>query len=242
MDISVIVTNWNRQHFLSDIAKQMNEQKFPKDRYEVIFVDDDSVEKDEVYSIFKKIRESYPKMNLKFIETHFCKTQNPAFRYNVGVRHACGKMIILNESDILQQGEYLSNVYEYLSKDPNLYLSPTVYHVKESGEIELENLRFETDLGSALMRIHFEKVHGYDENVSGWGGIEGDFINRVKTHCNLRLYPRAKGLVVYHHGWTFKAKPYFAKMIAKPGSGPRNWGPPKSNSWGLSDKVEVLSI
>jgi glycosyltransferase involved in cell wall biosynthesis len=242
MEISVIVTNWNRQYFLERIAAQLYTQSFPRDKFEVIFVDDDSEEKSEVLDIFKKIKASCPEMNCKFIETNFCKTQNPAFRYNVGVRNAAGRMLVINESDILQQGDYLSVVYNLLSKDSLAYLSPLVYHVKEAGRLEVENLRMETDLGSAMMREHYEAVHGYDESVSGWGGIEGDFIGRIRQQRGLHLVSHPEGLAVWHHGWNINAKPYFSKKMAQPGTGRRNWQSPQNDNWGISEKIEAFLI
>jgi glycosyltransferase involved in cell wall biosynthesis len=247
MTISVIITNWKRQKCIPSIIEQLNSQKYPKDKYEVIIVDDNTPDKDEVYSIVKALVHKYGDIKFRFFETHRNVTLNPALRYNIGARHASNDIILLNESDVLMQGEYLQKVSENHEKDPNLFLGPELIHVDRFGKTRVCVERGPCDLGGSIRKKHYFAVRGFDERTMGWGGIESDFAERLKligVH-----YRKDPTLIALHRAVELCGIKLedFSKDMAKPASHYKGWPPfvgatPNPKTWGTLDTLEEIKF
>lgn len=248
MTISVIITNWMRQEFILEIMEQLNNQSFPKDKYEAIIVDDNSENKDRVFQIFRTIKEKYKDIKIRFFETYKETTMNPAKRYNIGARHASNDILILNESDLLMEGEYLTQVSQFHSSRC-MALCPRVIHLYDDKREEPEDLRNLTDLGLSIHRDVFYKVRGFDERSKGWGDIETDFINRL-SRLHIGCF-KDISLTVYHRDLKsdkinfkeFQNKGIAAKHNEHYHGFPKFIGiAPNDENWGLLDTLKELNF
>jgi glycosyltransferase involved in cell wall biosynthesis len=179
LTFSVIITNWKRQKCIPPIINQLSLQSYPKDKYEVLIIDDNTPNKDEVYSIVKAEVSKHPGMNFRFFETHKNVTKNVVLRYNIGIRQAKNDLILLNESDILMQGEYLARANVRHCSDQNLWLGAEVINLEGNGELVPQKGRWVCDLGATIRRQHLLTVRGFDERVIGWGGVESNLYDRL---------------------------------------------------------------
>lgn len=182
LSISVVVTNWKRQKFIPEIVEQLASQSYPKDKYDVIIVDDNTPEKEEVYQAVKNLVFKHDDMRFRLFETHKQVTRNPALRYNIGIRNSSNQIVILNESDILMQGEYLQRVNSNHQQQPKIFLSPIVIKLNSDGSTFVEAGRGPlVDLGGSVRREYISQVGGCDETYVGWGGLENKLTSRLST-------------------------------------------------------------
>lgn len=240
LSISVIVTNWKRQKYLPAILEQLAGQSYLKDRYEVIIIDDDTPDKEEVYKIVEDLMHKYEDIKISLFETHKQITRNPALRYNIGIRKASNEIILLNESDVLQMGEYLQRVNMNHQKQSDIFLSPILYDLHDDGSRTDTPFRGPlVDLGGSIRREHLLKVRGCDETYQGWGGLEsrlGDRLRRIEVKCYKD--PRLK---VLHKGWQKSEGVPFPKDFADaahkyPGTDRRD------EEWGTLDTLEEIKF
>lgn len=239
--LSIIVTNWKRQKYLPAILEQLAGQSYPKDRYEVIIIDDDTPNKEEVYKIVKDLVHKYENIKIRFFETHKQITHNPALRYNIGIRKASNEIILLNESDTLQIGEYLQRVNMNHQKQGNIFLSPILYDLHDDGSRSSTPFRGPlVDLGGSIRKEHFFKVKGCDETYQGWGGLENRLQDRLKL-INVKCHKDPE-LEVLHKGWQKNEGVPFPKegradaAHKYPGTGRRD------DEWGTIDTLEEITF
>lgn len=107
IDASVVVLNWNGQRFLKDLFDSLTKQTYPRDKYEVIFVDnaskDDSV--DFVADNYPDVKVVQNKGNYGF-----------AKGCNIGMANARGKYIVLLNNDTKPEPEWLAELIKVASK------------------------------------------------------------------------------------------------------------------------------
>jgi glycosyltransferase involved in cell wall biosynthesis len=88
IDVSVIITNYNREKFVGRAIRSCLKQSLPKDRYEIIVVDDASTDNS------KEVIKSYPVVPI-FLENNV----GVAEASNIGIKAARGSFIIRVDSD-----------------------------------------------------------------------------------------------------------------------------------------------
>jgi len=239
----VVITNWKRQRFIPSIIEQLSNQSYPKDKYEVIIVDDNTPNKEEVYDIVGDVASRHEDIKFRLFETHENVTHNPALRYNVGIRHAANEVVILNESDVLMQGEFLHQTSQNHEKDTMLWLGPEVIDVDGRGARKVASFRGVCDLGASIRKAHLHRIRGFDERTRGWGGIESDLWNRItKIGVHYRKDPDMKALhqAVEIAGIDVK---YFFEGAAKPGPSPPYVGVQcNPESWGTLPTLEEIKL
>lgn len=245
LTVSVVITNWQRQRCIPRMVDQLAHQSYPKNKYEVVVVDDDSDDKKEVYKIFEDLYSKHEDMRFRFFETHRQITLNPCLRYNIGARNAEGDVILLNESDVLQIGEYLQRVNDNHLGDENLFLGPELIHIHGDGREEIESFRGPCDLGGSVRRKHYHAVRGFNEITKGWGSIESEFANRLQAiGVHYRKDPELKAyhLAVEHCGIPV-SHPSFIPKAALPFHYYGSY-PPFANTerWGTLDTLEEIEL
>lgn len=260
LSFSIIVTNWRRQKNIPNIIDRWASQDYPKDKYEIIIIDDNSPNKKEVFEIMRDILLVHGDLDVRFFETYKSVTYNPALRYNIGARHAKNEVLILNESDILIQGRnYLSIANEEHIKDDMLWLSPRILSWDTDPSELIEEPRSQkgdcADLGASIRKENYTRACGCDENIKGWGGLEIELSHRLEQ---VGVHEKQnRDLTVLHCNWTCMG------FSQKPGSEPydpykAHAGPShpeekktwllgteiirKRNEWGLLDTLEELKL
>lgn len=105
--ISIVVPSYNEEKYLSNCLKTIAHQKSPKDRYEVIVVDNNSTD-----GTFQIAKEFGAKVVLE-------KRQGYVFALKRGMDEAKGDIIAVTDADTKVSSNWLS-VIEKVFKDPNI--------------------------------------------------------------------------------------------------------------------------
>jgi len=90
-DISVVIPTYNRKDILKRTLEALLDQTYPKDKYEIIVVDDGSTED------IKGMIEGFPVVYLR----QSPDKKGPAAANNLGIRNAKGEYILLLNNDVI---------------------------------------------------------------------------------------------------------------------------------------------
>lgn len=179
LSISIVMPNWKRTCHIPSVFEVITSQGFPLDKLEIIFVDYGSTlepPEDPVWEVMAGIREKYPDLNLRCFETGSNPTKAPNFAVNVGARRAKNEVLLINYTDGLQLGKFLTFVARCHAWRDDICLSPAM--TNEEGTIYSYTVA--KDIGGSIRLKHFLKIRGFDERFTGWGGHEGDLFSRLK--------------------------------------------------------------
>ncbi|MBW7957109.1 MAG: glycosyltransferase [Deltaproteobacteria bacterium] len=114
MRISVIICTYNRSALLKDSMRSIMGQDFPKDRYEIVVVDNNS--NDSTKEVVEGFAASSP-VRIKYV---FERRQGLSNARNTGVRHTEGEIIVFTDDDIEADPSWLKE-YDIAFKDPEVY-------------------------------------------------------------------------------------------------------------------------
>jgi len=109
--VSVIVTNFNGKRYLFDCLESLSKIDYPKEKYEVILVDNCSTDGSVgfVRTEFPPVKIIQNKRNLGFAEGN-----------NVGIRHAKGEFLILLNNDTIVDRKWLIKLVEVAQGDSSI--------------------------------------------------------------------------------------------------------------------------
>ena len=96
--ISIIVVNYNGKHFLGECFASLENLEYPKDKFEVILVDNASTDGSVQY-----VRENFSRVNILQLDKNygFCKPNND------GVKLANGEYVVFLNNDTVVTKEWL---------------------------------------------------------------------------------------------------------------------------------------
>lgn len=122
MEVSIIITNYNYEKYISRAIRSAIDQNFPKEEYEIIVVDDGSTDNS------KKILESYA----GFIRVIYNKENIGLPKScNAGIKQALGKYVIRLDAD------------DYLHKDTLKVEQLFLAYNKELGAVSCDYLEID---------------------------------------------------------------------------------------------------
>lgn len=107
IDTSVVVLNWNGKRFLKNLFDSLAKQTYPRDKYEVIFVDNAS--KDDSVDF---VRDSYPWVRIIKNKGNYGFAKG----CNAGMVAARGKYIVLLNNDTKTEPKWLAELVRVADK------------------------------------------------------------------------------------------------------------------------------
>ena len=213
--ISIIVLNWNGKKYIRKCLKSIFNSNYPKDRLEVIVVDNASIDGSDriVANEFPDVTLIRNSKNLGFCEAN-----------NIGIRRSTGDIIVLLNNDVFVDENWLIEIVKTMNKPkvgivgckllyPNGRLIQSCgckeiflgywEHIAAGLGIEEFNCdnEFEVDYASgaaiAIKREVFEKIGMFDSSF--WAYVEEvDLCYRArKAGYKVVVAPKA---IVYHYG------------------------------------------
>ena len=180
--VSVVVPTRNRADLLSDALGSLVEQDYPADRYEILVVDDGSI--DDTPSVVEALGQAHPKPRLSLLRQP-ARNQNAA--RNRGVSEAKGELIAFFDDDELAPPDWLSGLVAGCTRHPDAEVVGGPYRLRfeappprlcercgpAEGHYELgeEEGEAEEAAGGNMMirRRAFARTGQFDESLQGHG-------------------------------------------------------------------------
>ena len=208
---SVIIPTYNRPLQLDCCLAALARLDFPKDRYEVVVVDDGSA------SSMETVVEPYRQiMNMTLLVQ---ENSGPAVARNNGVAHSRGRFIAFMDDDCRPDRDWLTKLSERFLEDPRRMYGGKVFNALDNNiysaasqllidylyayyNSELEHARFFTSNNMAMARDIFDAVGGFDTNFPGVFGEDRELCDRwLNFGYGLSYVPEA--IVCHYHELTF---------------------------------------
>lgn len=174
--VSIIVPAYNEEDALEKTVESLVELDYPRDKYEIIIVDDGS--KDKTLQIARKLEKKF-----SIVQALHKKNGGKGSALNYGIKRAKGEYIISFDSDSMVVPGALKAMLPYFNNPKVMCVTPSMKVYKPKGALQRVQA-IEYDLGiflrkafsnlnaihvtpgpfSMYRRIFFEKHGGYDEH------------------------------------------------------------------------------
>ena len=127
--ISIIISARNEAKYVTECIVEINKQNFPKNQYELIFIDDAS--EDNTYDLaYKSLTES----GINFQITKQTQHKGKKFNLSQAIKQARGTIIVTSDADVLYRHQnwlmYIANYFNAYS--PNMLVMPIDYQTQTS--------------------------------------------------------------------------------------------------------------
>jgi glycosyltransferase involved in cell wall biosynthesis len=222
LEVSVVIPTYNRAEILRECLELLVGQKFVKDEYEIVVVDDGST--DSTSDVVENVKKT-AKIPINYL---YQKNQGQGIARNYGIKHAHGKVIILVGDDILVKRDFISEhikfhrkhkneneaVLGFIGWDPRLEINPFMEWLTNGssvmGKFGGHQFAFEKLKGKKFANYNFF----YTSNISikrsllmrnpfdtrfssyGWEDIELGYRLTKKEGLKLHYNPKA---IAYHY-------------------------------------------
>ena len=187
-NLSIVIPFYKKMKEFRQIFP-INRKFFERNGIEVIIVLDTPDESEELISYIRQ----FPFINWRVIMNDKLHSwRNPAKPLNVGIRHATKKYIMVCSPE----SEMLTDVVSILRKsfeDYSDYPHYAIGRVCFADSEHVTRMTYESyhyiPFGSIMFeRKHAEKIHGYDEQFSEWGGDDNNIRSRFDMIGIKELY------------------------------------------------------
>lgn len=201
--ISVVIPAYNAERTIGDCLLALLSQNYPKNKYEIIVVDDCS--KDETVSVVEKFRK------VKLIRQ---KHSGPAAARNLGVKRAKGDIVLFTDSDCVPDKNWIKNMvkpfedqqvvgvsgtYRTLNKD-RLVARFAGYEIEERHEKlkQKQNIDFIGTFSAGYRKKIFLKFGGFDESFPIASGEVPELSFKI-NEAGLKMAFQPKAIVYHRH-------------------------------------------
>ncbi|HAV43320.1 TPA: family 2 glycosyl transferase [bacterium] len=172
IEASVIIPTYNRGNLLKLVLEALFKQDYPKDRYEIIVVDDGSTDNTEglIDSFDKPTNFSYIRLSRSGI----------AKARNIGIREARGETIVFIDSDLFVTPSFLREHMKFQEGDNKIIVQGPVIHTYNLENPFIESPKI-TDLSQAffvggnvsIKKKYLVEAGLFDEDFKyGWDDLE----------------------------------------------------------------------
>lgn len=211
ISISIIIPTYNRPGQLSSCLGSLARLDFPKNRYEVVVVDDGS--SCSMKSVIEPYRQT---MNITLVEQ---ENSGPGIARNNGVAKSQGRFIAFTDDDCKPDLKWLTMFLERLEEDPERMYGGQVFNALDKNiystasqllvdylygyyNAEPEHSQFFTSNNMAMAREVFDEVGGFDTNFPGACGEDRELCDHWRYRgYGLSYAPQA--IIHHHHELTF---------------------------------------
>ena len=210
--VSIVIPTHNRKKKLIRLIKSVLESEYPKDKLEIIVVDDASTD-----GTFEYIKKWFPQVKIvRSNEEKFLAESR-----NIGIRASKGEYIFIVDDDNVVDRTTIRELVAFMEKHPNVGVAgPVMYFLKDPRRVwcagvkrnywttitrligfnTIDNAHFKEhyeteDFPNAFMvrREVFEKVGLFNSKLFPIHYDEGDFCQRVrKAGYKIMVVPTAK--------------------------------------------------
>jgi len=201
MKVSVIVPVYNGEKVIADCLKALLSQNYPKNKYEIIVVDDGS--KDKTKEIVKKFRK------VRLLQQEH---KGPAAARNFGARLAKGKILLFTDADCIPDKDWIKNMVRHFEKgvvgvsgtyktlNKESLVARFVGYEIERRHKELERKKYIDFIGTysaGYRRDVFFKFKGFDESFPIASGEDAELSFRLAENGYKMIF--SKDAFVWHN-------------------------------------------
>jgi len=182
MDTSIVIATYNRKPLLEKCLNCLFNQDYPKDRYEIIVVDDGSTD-----GTGQMIKRKKSPCKLKYLPHP--KRKGPAKSRNLGISSSKGEVVIFVDSDILAPPQFIKEHIRFHKINPNLIVDGPAISINEKdisstpfNHPKVKALAFFDLFGASFItantscrKENLVKAKGFDEEFDpnfGWQDVE----------------------------------------------------------------------
>tara|TARA_B100001248_G_scaffold191530_1_gene146698 strand:+ start:1412 stop:2308 length:897 start_codon:yes stop_codon:yes gene_type:complete len=142
--ISAIISTYNREKFLPDLFKSIQNQSLDSNQFEIIIVDNNSPGNTKELSMNLKKNSSFS------VQYFLEKKQGLSYARNRGIEVAKGKIIVFVDDDALLDKKYFEKLMFYFQEDPKCMAIGSKIHLDYQGNDP-----------PAWENKYLNKLHGY---------------------------------------------------------------------------------
>jgi len=145
IEVSVVIPTYNRKEKLTKVLKALAIQNFPKEKYEVIVVDDGGSQN--ILSVIN----NFPGINIKYI---YQQRSGPGTARNTGIRISQGEIICFTDDDCIPDRTWLEQYYK-------IFINSNYKYKIIGGKTEVRSSNLKAVLGQFMANgAIFAKVKG----------------------------------------------------------------------------------
>ncbi len=202
--ISVIVAARNEEHSLPKLLKALSSQTYPKEKYEVIIVDDRST--DSTSAVVDNFKNDFKNLILLKIDETPLGWSNKKWALKRAIENSTSKILLQTDADCVPRKEWINSMIDHF-KDPNVGLvcgpTPLIHQDSFLSSIfEMESLTQEsvnagaiknkfylscTGRNIAFTKDIFKKVDGYIGNEHIKSGDDDLLLQKIATKTNSKI-------------------------------------------------------
>ena len=213
--VSVIIPFRNEENILQRNLASVESQSFPKDRYEIIYVDDNSDD-----NSVKVIEDNISSNNVRIIksENNFNDRAHKKLALKMAIENSKGEIIITTDADCFHGRDWLSTMVKKFDMETGFVSGPVEF--VDDGKIfsKLQKLEFSSLIvvGAALIGINepiicnaanlgfrksvFKLVNGYEDNLNLSSGDDEFLMQKISTRTDYKVkFCYDKNAVSYTH-------------------------------------------
>ncbi|RCV66164.1 Glycosyltransferase involved in cell wall bisynthesis [Methanophagales archaeon] len=163
--VSVVISTYNRKELLKECIESLFDQTYPKDKYEIIIVDDGSIDKTK--EMVKGLMKKSP-CSLRYFKQ---ENKGPATARNKGIKNAMGEIIAFTDDHCIADKDWLFHISSCFFRNSNisgvrgkvklnsegpLAEALTKYIYKSKGSFATNNIAYKKKV--------LEEIDGFDES------------------------------------------------------------------------------
>lgn len=196
--VSVLLATFNRKEWLRECLISLSYQNYPKDRYEVIVVNDGSTDGTE------SVLRGYEKMTSHAFRWYSQENAGKAAAINLGVERTRGEIVCFTDDDCMADRDWIRNLLKEFNDEQVGGAGGQIIAYRPKNHVERYGVFFDQEgsvslaTGNAAYRADIIRATGgFDTRLIGLEDI--DFGVRVRGMGYKLKY--APGAIVYHRNY-----------------------------------------
>ncbi len=200
--VSVIIPFRNEAVNLPACLKSLEQQFYPDDKYEVIFVDDSST--DDSFNILKK-EISSPKFKVLKFEGENLLTAHKKQAIKFGIEKTAGEIIVTTDADCIHDKNWLKSILECFDDNTALVSGPVEFEDNGTVFSKMQKLEFAGLIltGAGLIGINrpiicnganlayrkkvYYKVGGFSDQIQLSSGEDELLMQKIRQETNYKI-------------------------------------------------------
>ncbi len=210
LEISIVIAAKNEETNLDNLFRALKNQNYPEEKFEVIFVDDNST--DDTFAKTEKYADLFPNFRLLKAENKILPAKKGAL--DLGISQAIFPFLLFTDADCVQQNNWLNAFSEKFSDEYDLLFGFAPFHFEKTFTNRFfcfENFRTNiltftaawfklpysaTSRSLGIKKETFNQLGGFSKTLQTLGGDDDLLIREaVNNNCKIGIIVAEDSLV-----------------------------------------------